>query len=1013
MERLEQEEGPFTILNIPEAEDRFVGYVSTDPEEYNRRYPNADETVIISRTEEDMKAIIPQWEKVWKVSPWPKEGWMRSSVRSPFKGGAIALNDTRPEHFSERDARILERFAEAFSLGYARHLDFLRLERRNRELQIERAVAKIQAAVQAMKSSSDFVRVIPLLGKELSVLGLESLSCAINVLDERAKKIRTYTTGAGFLPEPLREHYTIIPFGSDTMERLEQEEGPFTISNIPEGEGRFVGYVSTDPESFYRRYPKTDETVIISRTEEDMKTIIPLWEKVWKVSPWPKEGWIRSSVRSPFKGGTIALNDNRPDRFSLKDARILERFAEAFSLGYARHLDFLRLERRNRELQIGRAVGRVQNAVAAMKTSADIVRVITLLTQELEALELEFIFCTISVVDEKRNKVRSFTTPQPEISTLHPEFAARMADTSPFGADTIDRIEREEDLAISSIPGAEDRMAAVVTIDYEDYRRRYPDDRGTVIVSRTEDEARSLVPRWEKLYGIHPWPEGWMARSSLRCPFAGGAIALIHGKPHHFTENHARILERFAEAFSLGYARFLDFRRLERRNRELQIDQAVARIQNAVAAMKSSTDIVRVILLMTLELRKLALEFTICSISVIEKERRKIRTFNTVRADVAGPNITLTFGPDTIERIEKEEGTFIITGIPEAEDQYVTVTTLDFEDYYRRHTEGDEITIASRTEEELKVLVEEWERTYRFRPWPKEWWVRSSLRCPFPGGAITVSHTTPDHFSVREAEILKRFTEAFSFGFARFLDFRRLEQQNRALEAANRLKSEFLANMSHEIRTPMNAVINFSSLILEGTYGEINEDLQDAVEEIDKNGVALLTLINDILDLAKIEAGAMKLKIAECEPEDLLLTAVSGLEYEAQEKGLTLSTEVEDELPVLEADERRLTQHVLVNLVKNAIKFTAEGEVKVGAKRENGDIQFWVSDTGIGIPVEEKENIFESFRQVDGSLTRVAQGSGLGLTIARKFVEMHGGRIWVESELGKGSTFRFTIPVHH
>jgi signal transduction histidine kinase len=239
-----------------------------------------------------------------------------------------------------------------------------------------------------------------------------------------------------------------------------------------------------------------------------------------------------------------------------------------------------------------------------------------------------------------------------------------------------------------------------------------------------------------------------------------------------------------------------------------------------------------------------------------------------------------------------------------------------------------------------------------------------------------------------------------------------LEQQYRALEAANRLKSEFLANMSHEIRTPMNAVINFSALILDGSYGEINAELRDAVEEIDKNGVALLSLINDILDLAKIEAGAMKLKLTECEPEALLQTALSGLEYEAEEKGLALSTEVEVDLPRLEVDERRLTQHVLVNLVENAIKFTAEGEIRVGARRESGDIQFWISDSGIGISVEEQENIFESFRQVDGSVTRVAQGSGLGLTIARKFVEMHGGRIWVESELGKGATFRFTIPVH-
>jgi len=694
---------------------------------------------------------------------------------------------------------LLSRFARTGPGGY-------RKSARVSAAQVDAAVEHLRAEVASMRRSSDFVLVMLTLGKGLSELGLDFMSCAINVVDEHDDRIRTYTIGRmNRLPEALREFYdenrvTVIPFGPDAMERLEHEAGPFTISNIPGGEGRLVGYVSTDLSTYYQRYPKAEKTVIISRTDEDLEAIIPQWEKVWKVRPWPKEGYLRSSVRSPFKYGSIGLNDTRAWHFSAEDAQVVERFAEALSLGYARYLDFRNLERRNRELQVSEAVGRVQNAVTAMKSSADIVRVITLITQELESLGVEFLFCSISVFDEKSKKVRSFTTPQPEISTLRPEFAARISEMTPFGPETIERIESEEDPAsVSKIPGAEDRVAAVITVDAEEYRRRYPDNQ-TKILMRTEEEVRRLVPQWEKLYRIHPWPEQWLARSSLRCPFTGGAIALTHTRPHHFTENHARILERFAEAFSLGYARFLDFRRLE--------------------------------------------------------------------------------------------------------------------------------------------------------------------------------------------------------------------QQNRALEAANRLKSEFLANMSHEIRTPMNAVINFSSLILDGSYGEINEELRDAVEEIDKNGVALLSLINDILDLAKIDAGAMKLEVTECEPEALLQMALSGLEYEAQEKGLVLSTEVETDLPTLEVDERRLSQHVLVNLVENAIKFTTEGEIRVGAKRENGDIQFWVSDTGIGISVEEQENIFESFRQVDGSVTRVAQGSGLGLTIARKFVEMHGGRIWVESELGKGTTFRFTIPVH-
>ena len=237
-----------------------------------------------------------------------------------------------------------------------------------------------------------------------------------------------------------------------------------------------------------------------------------------------------------------------------------------------------------------------------------------------------------------------------------------------------------------------------------------------------------------------------------------------------------------------------------------------------------------------------------------------------------------------------------------------------------------------------------------------------------------------------------------------------LAEANRQVEQANQAKSAFLANMSHEIRTPLNSVINFSALILEGVYGDVSEDMKDAVQEIDKNGEALLTLINDILDLSKIEAGRMELQLSECSPEGMIDTAVSLLERRAQEKGLKVIRQVDGELPLVMADERRITQHVLVNLVKNAIKFTHEGEVWVGARQEDGYILFYVSDTGIGIPQEEQERIFEVFHQVDGSVTREVEGTGLGLAIARRFVEMHGGRIWVESEVGKGSTFWFTIP---
>jgi signal transduction histidine kinase len=237
-----------------------------------------------------------------------------------------------------------------------------------------------------------------------------------------------------------------------------------------------------------------------------------------------------------------------------------------------------------------------------------------------------------------------------------------------------------------------------------------------------------------------------------------------------------------------------------------------------------------------------------------------------------------------------------------------------------------------------------------------------------------------------------------------------LGRLNQELEQTSKAKSEFLANMSHELRTPMNAILGFTEMLIDGLYGDVPKALQEPLADIQVNGRHLLRLINDVLDLSKIEAGHMQLSLTEYSARDIVDMVNASLRSLAAEKGLHLETRVPDDLPIAYGDSGRLTQ-CLMNLAGNAIKFTREGRVVIAVELAGNDLLFRVSDTGIGIPREELQNVFAEFRQVDTAVTREFGGTGLGLSITKRFVEMHGGRIWAESDVGKGCTFFFTVPL--
>jgi signal transduction histidine kinase len=294
--------------------------------------------------------------------------------------------------------------------------------------------------------------------------------------------------------------------------------------------------------------------------------------------------------------------------------------------------------------------------------------------------------------------------------------------------------------------------------------------------------------------------------------------------------------------------------------------------------------------------------------------------------------------------------------------------------------------------------------------------VRSVLIAPMQSmgtttGALSVGRRAPGGFSDREVELLATFADQAVIAMENVRLFNEIEEKSRQLEIANKHKSDFLANMSHELRTPLNAIIGFSEVLMERMFGEVNEKQADYLKDIHESGKHLLSLINDILDLSKIEAGRMDLEIAAFDLPSALSNAMTLVRERAQRHGIALGLDVDKRLGEFRADERKFKQIVL-NLLSNAVKFTPDGgRVEVRARLDTGQVEIAVKDTGIGIAPEDQAAVFEEFKQVGRDARRKAEGTGLGLALTKRFVELHGGSIGLESAPGKGSTFTIKLPV--
>jgi signal transduction histidine kinase len=486
---------------------------------------------------------------------------------------------------------------------------------------------------------------------------------------------------------------------------------------------------------------------------------------------------------------------------------------------------------------------------------------------------------------------------------------------------------------------------------------------------------------------------GLLAVPMLHKGHAIGAITLGRAEPGAFSDTQVQLLRTFADQAVIAIENVRLFKELEEKNEALT--QAHAQVTEALEQQTATSEILRTIAHSQTDVQPVFDTIIKSAVTLCDGLFGSLDRFD---GDLIFPVATHNYTPEALDAVHRmfpaRPSRSLGVGRAIVDRDVVHIPDVELDPEYKAQALAGTIGF----------------RSGLFVP---------MLRDGVPIGVILVGRAAPGPFSDNQIELLKTFADQAVIAIENVRLFKELEASNREIaeksrqiEVASQHKSEFLANMSHELRTPLNAIIGFSEVLSDRMFGELNEKQEEYLKDIYASGIHLLSLINDILDLSKIEAGRMELELTDFDLPTALDNALMLVRERAGRRGITLQTSVDERLGQIQADERKIRQ-VVLNLLSNAIKFTPEGgRIEVAAVPRDGLVEVSVSDTGVGIAPEDQEAVFEEFRQV-GTAERKAEGTGLGLTLCRKFVELHGGRIWVKSQVGGGSTFTFRLPLRN